>query len=431
MKKLLIVILFIQGVLVSAVLDSVEVNGVKVPLIFERDSHLPIASLQLVIQKSGSIEDGKKYGLARFCASMLGEGTKKMGSIRFSEELENRAINLSVNSGAETFVFEVSSLKEQFEYALKMLKKLIGDPNFSDESFHKVKSQTLGALLNKQSDFDYIANVNLKKILYKDTPVSHPFAGDKKSIESLKLEDVETFYKEHIDLSNAIVIIGGDLSLNEAKTLLKSLLLDMKKGRKRELGHFDVSGSKESVVVKKDTQQAYIYFGSPYDMKSGDEHRYIARVASFILGEGGFGSRLMEEIRVKRGLAYSAYSRVNINKSYSSFTGYLQTKNESGKEAVKLVKEEIEKFVSKGVSKDELEQAKKFILGSEPLRNETLSQRLSRAFFEYYNGFKLGHSKEELKKIEALKLDDLNSFIKKHTEIENLSFSIVTNADKL
>ena len=160
-------------------------------------------------------------------------------------------------------------------------------------------------------------------------------------------------------------------------------------------------------------------------MKSGDENAYKAKVASFILGESGFGSRLMEEIRVKRGLAYSSYSRTSIGKFHSSFTGHLQTKNENLEEAKKIVKEEIKRFVDSGVKPEELAQAKRFLLGSEPLRNETLSQRLSRAFFEYYGGFELGHSKKQLEKIEKLSLEELNSFIKSHDEITNLSFSVV------
>ena len=83
-----------------------------------------------------------------------------------------------------------------------------------------------------------------------------------------------------------------------------------------------------------------------------------------------------------------------------------------------------------GATQEELAQAKRFLLGSEPLRNETLSQRLSRAFFEYYGGFELGHSKKQLEKIEKLSLEELNSFIKKHDEITKLSFSVVTKRAK-
>ena len=134
----------------------------------------------------------------------------------------------------------------------------------------------------------------------------------------------------------------------------------------------------------------------------------------------------MEEIRVKKGLAYSAYSRFNINKTNSYFSGYLQTKIESGDEAVKAVKDVVQLFLDKGVTQEELSSAQQFLLGSEPLRNETLSQRLGHAFQDYYNNRPLGSAMENLKKIESMKLEELNGFIKKHKEIAEISFSVVT-----
>ena len=426
MRYILVILLFLEGALMSASLSSIEVKGVSVPVIFEKDSHLPIVSLQLIEQVSGSIEDDGSAGLARFTASMLNEGSKKLGSIGFSSELDNRAINLSVNSGAETFVYELSCLKEQFSFGLTMLQQLLYDPNFTKESFEKVKSQTLGHLSSKQNDFDYIANVNLKKLIYKDTPIEYPFLGDEQSIKNLKLDKVENFYKSHLDLSNLIIVIGGDIKEDEFKKMIIPILKKMNIGKKRELKHFNTNGSEEEKIVKKDTEQAYIYFGAPLHVRAGDRDIYKSSVASFILGASGFGSRLMEEVRVKKGLAYSIYSRDSIAKSHSSFTGYLQTKISNLSEAKNLVIKVINSFVKNGASADELEQAKKFLLGSEPLRNETLSQRLSQAFHEYYNGYELGHSKKVLKQIEALSLKDLNDFIEKHKEITKLSFSIVS-----
>ncbi len=425
-RYVLIILLFLEGVLMSQSLSSIEVNGVKIPVIYEKDTHLPITSLQLVVKKSGSIEDDGHAGLARFTASMLNEGSKKLGSIKFSGELDQRAINLSVHSGTETLVYELSCLKEQFPFGLSMLKQLLDDPNFTKESFEKVQSQTLGYLSSKQNDFDYIANVNLKTLIYKGTPIEHPFAGNEESIKNLKLEEVKNFYKNHLDLSNLIIVVGGDIKEDEFKKMIIPVLKGVKIGTKRELGYFSANGDEKEKILKRDTEQAYIYFGAPLFEKIGDKDRYKSKVASFILGESGFGSRLMEEIRVKKGLAYSVYSRNSVSKSHSSFTGYLQTKTDNLNEAKKLVTEVIDKYVKEGATADELEQAKKFLLGSEPLRNETLSQRLNRAFSEYYGGYKLGHSKKVLQDIEKLSLKELNDFIKKHSEITKLSFSIVT-----
>lgn len=426
MKYVLVILLFLEGVLMSASLSSVEIKGVSVPVIFEKDSHLPIVSLQLIERVSGSIEDDGNPGLARFTASMLNEGSKKLGSIGFSRELDDRAINLSVNCGTETFVYELSCLKEQFSFGLKMLQQLLYDPNFTKESFIKVKSQTLGQLSSKQNDFDYIANTNLKKLIYKDTPIEYPSLGDEQSIKNLKLERIENFYNNHLDLSNLIIIIGGDIKEDEFKNMIIPILKNMKIGKKRELKHFNANADEKEKIVKKDTDQAYIYFGAPLHVKASDNDKYKSSVASFILGASGFGSRLMEEVRVKKGLAYSVYSRDSVTKSHSSFTGYLQTKISNLSEAKNLVTKVIDDYVKNGATADELEQARKFLLGSEPLRNETLSQRLSQAFHEYYNGYKLGHSKKVLKQIESLSLKDLNDFIKKHNEITKLSFSIVT-----
>ncbi len=425
--KILIMSLFlIQGYLMSATVKEIDVNGVKIPMIFERDSSLPIVSMQLVFRNSGSLQDGDKFGLAGFSARIFNEGTKKLGSTKFAAVLDDNAIHLNVNNGHETFVFEISSLKEKFPLAVKELKSLLSDPNLSEQSFQRVKTMTLGDISSKENNFDYIADLNLKEMLFKDTPLGHSSLGSKKSIEALKLDDVKEFIKKHIVDSRAMVVIGGDVDESDAIKYAKKALSVLNVGEYKKVGFYRANSDEETKVIKKDTKQAYIYFGSPFDMRVNDKDAYKAKVAAFILGSSGFGSRLMEGIRVKKGLAYSVYARVNLNKSYSNFTGYLQTKVTTKEQAVKAVKEIIANFIKNGATENELKAAKEFLSGSEPLRVETISQRLNRAFFEYYRGLKLGYFNEELKLIEKLKLKDLNSFIKKHPEILKLTFSIVT-----
>jgi predicted Zn-dependent peptidase len=424
--KILLFLVMLQGVLLSAVVSEVEVKGVKVPVIFEKDSTLPIASMELVFTNSGSIEDGEKAGLASFSASILNEGTKKLGSVGFATKLEESAIHIRTNRGNETFSMELSSLKEKFAEGVGYFKELLSDPNFTKESFEKVKLLKIASINKRESDFDYQAKIGLKKLRYKGTPIQNPAIGTVDSIKAMKLEDIENFFKTHMVLSRAVIVIGGDLKEDEAKGFAKELLSVLEVGKSGKLATFSPSAEEKRVEIYKDTKQAYIYFGSPYNLKVEDKDLYKSKVASFILGSGGFGSRLMEEVRVKRGLAYSAYARTSINRSHSSFSGYLQTKLESQEDAIKLVKEVIYNFSKSGATKEELEQAKKFIIGSEPLRNETLSQRLNRTFMEYYKGFEIGHSKKELELIEKLTLEELNEFITSHQEINKLSFSIVT-----
>jgi len=426
MKKIILTFLIIGQILMAAKIDSIEINGVKVPLIYEEDRRLPLVTTQIVFTNSGTISDTKIAGLAKLSAKLLSEGTKKEGADAFAEELESKAIHISASTGTETFVMEVSSLKEEYENSLKKLKKLLKDPNYTQESLSKIKTMTLGSLSRKENDFDYIASNELKHVLFGETVLGQPSLGTKESVQSITLSDIKSFINEHLVLSRLIVVVGGDVSLEEVKSTISKSLSTLKIGKSEKVIHYEVRKTPKESIIKKDTQQAYIYFGSPYHMRVNDREYYKARVATFILGTGGFGSRLMEEIRVKRGLAYSAYARVHVSKSSSYMTGYLQTKLDSMDEAKSTVTEVIAEFVKNGVTEEELEQTKKFLLGSEPLRVETMSQRLNRTFMEYYKGFKLGHSVKELEKIKNLQLKDLNAYIKKHQEILEISFAIVT-----
>ena len=414
----------------ASTLNYITVEGVKIPLIHEEDNRLPMASMQLVFEESGSIEDAKLPGLAKISAKMMNEGTAELGSIGFAKVLDAKAVHISAHAGTETFVMEISSLTSSFDYGLEKFNDLLSGPNLKKETLDKVKALTIGGLSRKENDYDYVAARALKAELFKGTILEHPSSGTIDDVKKIAAEDVEKFLKQHLVLERAVVVVGGDITLAEAKEKAQTLLTVLSKGEKASLGFVAVNKKSERVVLERETEQAYLYFGSPYNMRVGDEDEYVARVATFILGAGGFGSRLMEEIRVKRGLAYSAYARVQASRSNVYFSGYLQTKLESQKEAEATVKEVIAEFVKNGVTQAELDQSRKFLLGSEPLRVETLSQRLSRTFQEYYKGDELGSSLKELKKIEALDLVTLNNYIKKHTEITDLSFAIVTNKSK-
>ncbi|RXK14308.1 peptidase M16 [Halarcobacter mediterraneus] len=409
----------------SATLKHIKINNINVPIVFEEDKHLPILNLQLVFKNSGYIQDKNKNGLASLSAKLLNEGTKELGSTKFAQKLEDSAISLHSNIGFETFVIELSSIKEVNDKGLKLLKQLLNDPNYDKDVLEKLKTISTGGLKRKEHDFDYIASTNLKKILFKNTPLESPASGTIKSISNIKLSDIENFLNKTIDLNNLIIVAGGDINFKDLSKKLNSLLKDIKADNSNKFQEVKVSEKVQTKIIKKDTQQAYIYFGSPFYTNVSSNDNYKAKVASFILGGSGFGSRLMEEIRVKRGLAYSAYGYVSINKSHTYFTGYLQTKLESADEAKDLVIQIVDNFVKEGVTKEELDSAKNFILGSEPLRTETLSQRLHRAFTLYYRGLDFNYTEKELEKIENLTLEELNSYIQSHKEIKKLSFSIV------
>ncbi|MGB3751623.1 MAG: pitrilysin family protein [Arcobacteraceae bacterium] len=410
----------------AATLKEIQNQETSIPVIFEKNDTLPIFNLQLVFQNSGYINDADLAGITNLTAKILNEGTKKDGAIEYARNLENNAISIHTSTGFETFVIEISSLKSEYKLALKYLTQLLNDPNISQDTLDKIKLLELSRLQQKENDFDYIASKNLKKLQYKGTPLEYTSKGEIEHIEKITLEDVKQKLDSILNLNNLIIVVGGDLTIKEFKNDIQDTLNLIKPQEKTTFSKINISRSIQEKVTKKETEQSYIYFSSPFDINSDSKESYKAKVASFILGGSGFGSRLMEEIRVKNGLAYSAYGQIVNTKSHAHFTGYLQTKLDNTTKAKKMVKQIVKDFAKNGVTKKELQAAKNFLMGSEPLRTETFSQKLNRAFHLYYRNQTFDYPKKELDMINALTVKDLNEFIRNHQEITQLSFSIVT-----
>ncbi|ECZ0245582.1 insulinase family protein [Campylobacter jejuni] len=401
-------------------LDS---RGVKIPFIFEKNSDFSIVVLKLVFRNCARSYD-EIAGLAKMFSRILNEGVDD----KFFKDLEFRAINLEASSGFESLEINLSCLKENFDFALKSLEKLLLKPRIEEKILQKLKINALGELASKNSDFDYLAKNLLNAQIFKCKEFQSSNDGDEKSIEILSLKDLQNFYKNFIHLSDLVVILGGDLEEKQAKEDLLKLLSKLQIGKKNTPKKYELSKNiKDEILIRPESEQAYIYFATPFFADFKDKDLYLAKIALFVLGQGGFGSRIMEEIRVKRGLAYSAYAMLDMNMSFSRVFGYLQTKNESAKEAKKIVKELFEDFIKNGMTQNELDQAKNFLIGSTPLRYEGLSKRLSMAYNEFYQGLNLGYYKEELKLMEKVKLETINAYINKHQELLNISFASIQN----
>lgn len=406
----------------EAKLSSVNINGVDVPLIFEHSKILPVGEAQFVFV--GGAADGEKSGLGILSAKMLNEGTKTLGNVGFAQKLESKAIGLSAGAGLQTLSLNLSFLSEYQDIAFESLKELLSDPNLTPNTLQKIKAQTSSKIARKQDDFDNVAQENLNRILFKDTPMQEPLIGDKESVSAISLQEVENYLKRNLVLERLIIVAGGDMEEEVFKQKVGKILAHLPKGESKKRLSFKAYDKVDSVTISKPTKQAFVYFGSPFDVQDQTQN-YIAKVMSFILGSSGFGSRMMEEVRVKKGLAYSASMRVNVGGAVDYTSGHLQTQLENKDEAIKVVKEVVAEFVKNGATQEELDGAKAFLLGSEPLRGETLSQRLGAKFSYYFRGLPLDYNKRELESIKALDLKTLNAYITSHQEILQMSFSVV------
>ena len=401
---------------------DLKYKNLNIPLLYEFDNSMPVVNFKLIFKASGSVANGKFPGLANLVAKMLNEGTSKLGVSEFANLLELKAVNLSIFSGFETFGFEINTLKENFDYGLNLLINLLKDPNFTQKTLDKIKTLIKGEIASNNTDFDYLSRTELNRLLYENTSLEYPQIGTLESIDKISLNDVKEFFNA-LFLDNLFIVLAGDIKENID---LNELLNCFKNGNKNNLAFIKTSDEKKLSFVKKQVEQAYIYFGAPYDVEK--DEIFKANVAIFIFGSSGFGSRLMEEIRVKRGLAYSIYARADFGLSSSKIWGYMQTKNESKDDAINVIKSEFLKFVKDGVSQDELNNAKNFLLGSVVLQKETMFGRINIKQKEFYMGEEFGEFERTLEKIKALNLDDLNKFIKAHDEILNLSFSVVSGS---
>ena len=379
-------------------------------LIYEKDD-LGRTVFEIVFKNTGSAFS--KDGVANFLAHMLNtKGTKKYKE-KFYSLLENKAVNLTVSTNKEFSTVSMVMLNEKIPFAKNHLIELLSEPNFTKEAFEKSKKEIIAKQKNLQNNYDYIASKNLFKAIFKNTPLEKPVIGE--NIDDITLEDIQKHF-EFYSKNSAVFINGGKkIDISDFIEILPSTT--MKKD-------FFATPKESFVEEKRDVEQSYIYFASPFNVEKNE--LYLAKIATFILGAGGFGSRMMEEIRVKRGYAYSAYATNDFKKTYKILRGYLQTKLENTIDAKNLVMDMISEFSQKGITQEELQSAKKFLIGSEPLRNETLSQRLLRKFNEYYFDLGENYYQKELELIKNVTLDEVNGFIKKHPEITKLSFSIVT-----
>lgn len=414
----------------EATLTHASIQGVQIPVIYEHSALIPAGIVRLVFQGGGKLQDGELIGRGAVIEELLEKGSKKRGNLGFAKALEQRAITLSVSSGMQTLSFSLNFLQDDKEQAISLLGELLLDPNLSDTELQKVKTAITAQILANQNDYDYLAKRLLNRVLFDGTPLAHPKLGTQESIAKIRLQDVQKALESTLTLKRLIIVMGGDIDKEATLALLEPILSKLPQGTPYTKPSFSVRKEPATQTQYAPTQQAYIYFGAPLHLEDLERESHLAKVASFILGSGGFGSRILEEVRVKRGLAYSAYIHYNINPRLPYMSGYLQTKVDSSDEALEVVRKTIAEFVAKGVSAEELQAAKRFILGSEPLHNESLSQRLGRAFDEFYADKGIGFSKKELEKIASLDLPTLNAYIAKHTEIQNLSVAIVTAEPK-
>jgi zinc protease len=360
-------------------------NGLVV--LFSEEHSLPFVVFDLVLD-AGSRRDPKgREGLAHLTAKSLLLGTKKTSANQLNESLDTLGAAFSVSASEDLVSADIHVLKKNMMPAISLFFGAFMSPAFPDLEVGNEKGRTMGAIQAADEDPMTVAEKKFLQTLYPDNPYGHPVRGTKDSLSGLKRNDVAGFYKTFYHPANAILAVVGDLTPNELKTQVLPLFLKWPQVKIPEpiLNSHYIQGPKASTVDRKVAQASIVMGNVGVDRRNQDY--YPLQVMSYILG-GGFGSYLLEEIRVKKGLAYSVSSAVEAEKYGGSFQIVLQTKNSSAAESLSLALEQMRRIRTEPVSDADLSRAKSYLTGSFPMRFD--SQTKLAAFLTLVEYFGLG-----------------------------------------
>ncbi len=396
-------------------------------LLASEDHSLPFVTLQLLVD-SGSWRDPRgEEGLGYLTARGLLLGTSKRTVNQINEELDFMGATLNSSSGRDYATLTLRVLKKDLDKGWDLFMEVLTQPTFPDEEIKREVEKTLAAIQSAEDQPGEVAEREFQKTLFLNDPYGHPVEGTKESVSKLTREGILHFYRSWYHPNNAILTVVGDMTAEEIKGKLMPRLEEWRMGEVPNLS-FVTNFEKEQKTVKinRPITQANIILGHSGVNRENPDF-YALTVMNYILGGGGFASRLMAEIRNKRGLAYSVASFFDPGKYPGSFQVILQTKNPSAKEAISLSLQQIEQIRKELVSEKELEGAKKYLIGSFPMRFDTQGKLATFLTQVEYYGLGLDYSEKYPSLIQSITREEVLRVARKYLHPEKYVLVIVAN----
>ena len=290
---------------------------------------------------------------------------------------------------------------------LDLFMQALTSPVFPEEEIQKLKKRTLGDIQAEDEQPLALAEKTFQKALFPASPYGHPVELTPESVPGLNRDAAFRFYRTFYRSNNAILAIVGDITVAEVREKIVPLMAGLQKGDIPDTS-FDAGYAQGPKIERIDRKiaQANIIIGNAGPKRSDPDY-YAAVVMNYILGGGSLQSRLMEEIRVKRGLAYSVMSLLDPEKYQGSFQIVLQTKKASTAEAISLAKRQMERMKNEAVSDSSLKRAKQYLVGSFPLRLDTQSELAGILTRIEYHGLGLDYLDKYPSLIESVTKEDV------------------------
>lgn len=373
-QKLLLVLALSCWSALAAALPQIEhwqtANGARVYFVAAHE--LPMVDVQVVFD-GGSARDARP-GVANLTAGLLTEGAGKLDANAIAEHFDALGAHIGSSAGRDYASVTLRSLTDPalLQPALETLSLILRAPTFPTAAFERERKRVLIGLRAQEQNPGALADRAFYRALYGNHPYAQPTLGTTQSVTALQHKDVLDHYRRHYVARNAIVIIVGDLQRAAAVQVAETLVGQLPQGSAPAALPPVAEVSGETVRIKHPSSQTHILLGQPV-LRRGDPDYFALYVGNHILGGSGLVSRISEEVREKRGLAYSAYSYFLPMREAGPFQLGVQTKNESATEAMEVMRATLERYRSEGPTAAELLAAKKNITGGFPLNIDSNS----------------------------------------------------------
>lgn len=382
----------ILGSAVAPAAEAPQVLGSRETLknglvwVFSEQRSLPLVTLNLLI-KGGVLRDPEgKAGLANLTASLLLQGTQSRSATQIAQEADFLGAKLSSGGGDDFCQMSLTVLKKDLGPGLKLFQDVLLNPKFALEEIRRKTAQIQASFKSDEDEPGIVASRAFERRLFSPHPYAHPPKGTPAGVAAITRPDLAAFHRTYFRPNNAILTLAGDLSKEEAARWVEQTFGGWQPAPVPEVKAPPPPplNKPEVLVVNKNISQANIIWGH-LGIARGNPDFYPFQVMNFILGGGGFTSRLMDNIRENRGLAYSVRSGFDPTLEPGSFTIVLETKNASAAEALAQVLKEMDRLRTAPVADAELADAKSYLIGSFPQKMDSLSKRASlTGYVEFY-----------------------------------------------
>ncbi len=397
-------------------------TGARVYFIESRD--LPILDVQIDFVAGGARSPADKPGVASLTAGLLEAGAGEFDEEQISARLVDLGARLSSSSDHDkaSVALRTLSSAEEKAGALALLRTVLSAPTFPADAVEREKTRTIAALKEADTRPDAIAGKRFAAALYP----GHPYGrlATPESVAKIGRDDLAAFHKNYYTAPGAVVSIIGDVARSEAEAIAVQLTEALPKGEAAAELPAVTLPQRDTVRVEHPATQAHIHIGLP-TIRRTDPDYYALLVGNYTLGGGGFVSRLMKEVREKRGYAYSVYSYFSPRVLPGPFEIGLQTKREQAQDALKVVDDVLSRFLAEGPTAEELAAAKKNLIDGQALRIDSNAKLLGYLSLIGFYGLPLDYLDRFPREIDAVTRDDVKAAFRRHVRPENLVTVIV------